>query len=120
MSTAQPSRVLERSFSREEIGFALAWEIHAPGLGGWTVTHDEDNDGVEVLLVDPPLVFGDGFELRLEADSVVIVSPIGQHRAPTLREALLLICPLSPVALEQVDCLAAAPEPDFPADLPPF
>ena len=112
MSTFQP-RVKGRSFSHPELAFALAWEVYAPGLGGWTVTPDEGDDGAIVLLVDPPLVCGDGFELRPDADGVLITSSLGQHRAPTLRDALLLICPLSPAALGGAERLAAAPEVGF-------
>ena len=120
MSISQPEHLLGRLFSRTEIAFALAWEVHAPGLGGWTVAQDEDEDGTDVLLVDPPLVFGEGFEVRPDAAGIVITSALGRHRAPTLRDALLLICPLSPAALEATDLLALAPELDVRAELPPF
>lgn len=100
-----------QSFSQQDIAFALAWEVHAPGLGGWTVQSDTDEDGTDMLLVDPPLVYGDGFLVRPDGSGVVITSPLGTHRAATLRDALLLICPLGREALESVELLAALPEP---------
>lgn len=103
------------------MAFALAWEVHAPGLGGWTVMHDTDEDGGGLLLVDPPLVYGDGFVVRQAGDHVEVTSPLGRHRAATLRHALLLICPLGREALEAVERLAALPEPALgpAAALPP-
>lgn len=100
-----------RPFSEQDIAFALAWEVYAPGLGGWTVQIDTDEDGTDTLLVDPPLVYGDGFVVRLDAGGVLVTSPLGIHRASTVRDALLLICPLSGEALDAVERLAAMPEP---------
>ncbi len=99
------------SFSTEDIAFALAWEVHAPGLGGWTVQQDVEDDGTDLLLVDPPLVYGDGFTVRPDRDGVRVVSPLGEHRAATLRDALLLICSLGRETLEKVERLAAMPVP---------
>ena len=98
-------------FEASDLAFALAWEVYAPGLGGWTVLVDSDESGEEFLLVDPPLVFGDGFMIRPEGAETVITCPIGTYRAATLREAMLLICPLAPDALDAVEKLAAAPVP---------
>ncbi|GAC1337549.1 MAG: hypothetical protein NVSMB18_02630 [Acetobacteraceae bacterium] len=92
------------------MSFALAWEIYAPGLGGWTVQVDEDDDGTEYLLVDPPLVYGDGFSVRPDGGDAVIRWTDGMRRVPDLRSAMLLICPLSPDALAAVELLAATPE----------
>ncbi len=63
-----------------------------------------------MLLVDPPLVYGDGFTLRSGPRGVVITSPLGTHCAPTLRDALMLICPLGHEQLQAVEQLAGAPE----------
>ncbi len=100
-------------FAAADIAFALAWEIYAPGLGGWTVHIDLDEGGDEFMLVDPPLVYGDGFVVRLDGNGAVITSPDGLHRAANLREAMLLICPLSPDALQAVEKLALAPAPSL-------
>jgi hypothetical protein len=96
-------------FSAQEFAFALAWELYAPGLGGWTVQRDTEDEGDQIILVDPPLVYGDGFMLRKDAEGVRITSPIGVHRAATLRDALLLICPLGREALDSADQMAALP-----------
>ena len=112
---ATPSRSTTRPpalpFSEQDLAFALAWEVHAPGLGGWTVQIDTDEEGADMLLIDPPLVYGDGFVVRLDAAGVLVTSPLGLHRAPTVRDALLLICPLGREALDAVERLAALPEP---------
>lgn len=99
-------------FTEREFAFALAWELYAPGLGGWTVQRDEEEDGTPYLLVDPPLVYGDGFVLRRDAQGVSISSTLGVHRTATLREALLLVCPLATEALDAADRMAALPSGD--------
>lgn len=98
-------------FSDGDFAFAMAWEVFAPGLGGWTVTRDVDEDETEMMMVDPPLVYGDGFVLRPMANGVQISSPLGVHVTPSLPAALLLICPLPTDALAEVERLAAAPTP---------
>lgn len=108
-----PLHTASETFSAQEFAFALAWELYAPGLGGWTVQRDVEEDGTGSILVDPPLVYGDGFVLRRDAEGVCIVSPLGVHRAPTLRDALLLICPLEREALAAADQMAALPTGDL-------
>ncbi len=100
-------------FTAQEFAFALAWELYAPGLGGWTVQRDAEEDGETFMLVDPPLVYGDGFVLRKDAKGVSISSPLGAHRAANLREALLLVCPLGREALDAADRMAALPTEDI-------
>ncbi len=108
-----PSRTQLVGFTDREFAFALAWELYAPGLGGWTVQRDEEEDGMGFFLVDPPLVYGDGFVLRRDAQGVSITSPLGSHRAASLRDALLLICPLGSEALDAADRMAALPNRDL-------
>lgn len=111
-SSAQPSLSdAAPCFSARDVAFALAWGVHAPGLGGWTVQSDQEDDGSELLLVDPPLVYGDGFVLRPDSNGVSISSALGKHWAASVREALLLICPLGPEALAAAELLADAPDP---------
>ena len=100
-------------FSQQEFAFALAWEVYAPGLGGWTVQRDIEDDGTPFILVDPPLVYGDGFLLHKDGDGISIRSPLGTHRAASLREALLLICPLGRDVLDAADRMAALPTADL-------
>lgn len=108
---ADPStRIATRRLSEADIAFAMAWEVHAPGLGGWTVQVDTDDDGTECLHVDPPLVYGDGFTVWREAEQALISWSSGSLRVGSVRDAMLTICPLSPEALEQAEVLAAAPE----------
>ena len=110
-----PSRLANCTASRRltaaELAFAQAWEVHAPGLGGWTVIADLEDDGSECLYVDPPLVFGEGFVVRPGPDHVTISWPNGSMQVASVRDAMLAICPLSPDALKLVDMLADAPEP---------
>ncbi len=110
-SLSERLRGVVPSFSTDDIAFALAWEVYAPGLGGWTVERDVEEDGTDLLLVDPPLVYGDGFVVRPGRDGVHVASTLGVHRAATLRDALLLICPLGAEALDKVERLAGMPAP---------
>src|SRR3954470_7363902 len=100
-------------FSPAEVAFALAWALYAPGLGGWSVEVDNSEAGITLLLVDPPLVCGDGFQVQIDGNDITISWSGGERRVATLREAMLLICPLRPAALAAVDALAMAPEPSF-------
>lgn len=100
-----------RRFASSDVAFALAWEIHAPGLGGWTVMIDEDEDGSEYLVVDPPLVYGAGFMVRPLGAAAEISWEQGTLLVDNVREAMLRICPLSPDALAAVEQLADAPAP---------
>ena len=100
-------------FAPEDVAFALAWEVYAPGLGGWTVQMDEDDDGSEFLLVDPPLVYGDGFTVRRGPAGATVTWREGAVDAASVRDAMLKICPLSPESLKAVDLLASAPAPKF-------
>ncbi len=109
---AQPTaRSGPSRFEPADLAFALAWEVYAPGLGGWSVLVDTDENGGEYLLVDPPLVYGDGFVVCPDDTGTVITCSTGTYRASNLREAMLLICPLSPDALAAVERLAEAPVP---------
>jgi hypothetical protein len=108
-----PKRTHTGTFSAAELEFALAWAVFAPGLGGWTVQADISEDGAKSLLVDPPLVYGDGFQLWLDGPETVISWSAEERRVATLREAMLLICPLSPEALAAVEALTAASESTF-------
>lgn len=106
-------------FDAAEIAFALAWQHHAPGLGGWSVCVDAGPDGAQEVLVDPPLVFGDGFRVMPDAQGATITWTDGFRRVASLREAMLLICPLSAEALamieQQAGCHAGATTADDPA-----
>lgn len=101
------------AFTAQEFAFALAWEIYAPGLGGWTVQRDSEEDGGDLILVDPPLVYGDGFVVQKNGEGVSITSALGLHRAASLRDGLLLICPLGREALDAADRMAALPIEDL-------
>ena len=100
-----------RGFSKRDLAFAFAWEIYAPGLSGWNISVDPEEAAADLILVDPPLVYGDGFTVRKSESGVEIKWSGGRESAATLRDALLLICPLAPEALAAADGLAALPEP---------
>jgi hypothetical protein len=102
-----------RRLAPNEVAFALAWEVHAPGLGGWTVIIDEDEDGSEYLVVDPPLVYGAGFQVRPLGAAAEIIWDQGTLLVENVRAAMLKICPLSPDALAAVEQLADAPTPEI-------
>ena len=97
-------------FDPADLAFARAWEVYATGLGGWTVLVDTDENGVQELYVDPPLVYGDGFRIRREGSEVVVHWPSGSIRTSSVRKALLALCELPPDALMAVERLTAAPD----------
>lgn len=108
-ATPSNTRPASGSFSPADSAFALAWEVYAPGLTGWTVLVDNDDEGAEIMLVDPPLAYDNGFTLRPDGRDIIVSWSGGQRRASSVREALLLLCPLAPEHLIAADALAAAP-----------
>ncbi len=107
------------TFKRREVRWATdGWAAVAPGYGGWHVAFEDWGRGRQ-LAVYPPTVFhthrtGLGFVVSAEPDGIVVE---GQgdwgdlwHLAtfPTLREALLHLCPLTPEQLVMADVLGTA------------
>ena len=98
-------------FPLDDLRFALAWSTAAPGFGGWRVEVVQVSSG-EMVDVVPP---GAEFPVFCVLPRVGYVEVIWEHaadagggqatvaRPPTLREALLLLCPLSAECLAEID-----------------
>ncbi len=111
-------------FSPEDVRWASAWAEVAPGLGGWGVSFAQDaepgNDAEpgesgQVLFAYPPSPMRglgtlprEPWAITATAEGVLIGDSDYQDiAAPTLRDALLIVCPLSPDQMAEADALAA-------------
>ncbi len=102
-----PSResktVRPTTFPVDDLLFALAWSRLAPGLGGWRLAVIEIDTGEMIEIILPGAEFPVFLILpRRRHVELIRERPIeaggGQVRVatlPTLREAVLLLCPLS-------------------------
>ena len=111
--------ILNRSISADscavfpvaELRFALAWSAVAPGFGGWKVAVTHISSG-EMIDVFPP---GAEFPVFCVIPRTGHVDVIRERPAetgggqeivaqpPTLRDALLLLCPLGPGCIAEID-----------------
>ena len=108
------------SFRPEDVRWALAWEEVAPGLGGWRLIFEKDEEGDEVAFAYPPspirrLVEREPWSITMTAEGVridgrdddLIDGECQGIEARSLRDALLIVCPLSPEQMAEADALAA-------------
>jgi hypothetical protein len=98
-------------FPIADLRFALAWSAAAPGFGGWRVEVVQISSG-EMLDVIPP---GAQFPVFWVVPRVGHVEVVWEHsaeagggqvtvaRPSTLRDALLLLCPLGAECLADID-----------------
>ncbi len=100
------------SFPIGDLQFALAWSQVAPGIGGWRLTVSEMTSG-EMVEVTPPGAEFPTFYILPRAGLVEIIRERamevggGQVRVgsvSSLKDAVLLLCPLSPAVVAQIDC----------------
>ena len=99
------------AFSIADLRFALGWSAVAPGFGGWRVEVVQISTG-EMLDVTPPGAAFPVFCVMPRAGHVVVVhehaaeaggGQVTVARPRTLRDALLLLCPLDPACLADLD-----------------
>ena len=98
-------------FPIADLRFALAWSAAAPGLGGWRIEVVQISSG-EMVDVIPP---GADFPVFCVLPRIGHVELIWEHAADaggeqamvaqpsTLRDALLLLCPLGAECLAEID-----------------
>ncbi|HEY0205529.1 MAG TPA: hypothetical protein VGC15_15395 [Acetobacteraceae bacterium] len=98
-------------FPIADLRFALAWSAAAPGYGGWRIEVVQISSG-EMVDVVPP---GAQFPVFWVVPRVGHVEVMWEHsaeagggqvtvaRPSTLRDALLLLCPLSAECLASLD-----------------
>ena len=98
-------------FPLEDLQFALAWSQVAPGIGGWKLTVSEMTTG-EIVEVTPPgaefpvfyvLPRPNGVEIIRERVIEVGGGQVPVALLPTLRDAVLLLCPLGPEATQHAE-----------------
>ena len=99
----------QTTFPVEDLQFAIAWSRLAPGWGGWQASVSEMATG-EIVEVTPPgaefplfyiLPRACGVEVIRERVMEVGGGQVSVATVPTLRDAVLLLCPLGPDALAQ-------------------
>lgn len=98
-------------FPVADLRFALAWSRAAPGLGGWQVTITQISSGEMVDVIPPGAEFPVFYilprtghvELVRERSIEVGGGQVVVARCPTLRDALLLLCPLSQECLAGIE-----------------
>jgi len=109
-------------FDRSDVLYALEWAALAPGIGGWTVLLDS-HEITRLVSVIPPGLAYPAFTMT-RADGAVSLSHVRPSAAPhpsrevarlaSLREAVLLLCPLSDEDIATVDeaMTMLSPRPD--------
>lgn len=106
---------LHAAFPVEDLRFALAWSRMAPGFGGWQLGVSEMASG-EMVEVIPPGAEFPVFYVLPRAGCVEVIrervievggGQVSVATVPTLRDAVLLLCPLGPEAMAQANEAAA-------------
>ena len=103
------------AFSIADLRFALAWSAVAPGFGGWRAEVVQISTG-EMLDVTPPGAESPVFCVMPRAGHVEVIrerpaeaggGQVTVARPRTLRDALLLLCPLDAACLAELDAQRA-------------
>lgn len=98
-------------FPIADLRFALAWSVAAPGFGGWRVEVVQISSG-EMVDVIPPGAEFPVFSVVPRTAHVEVIweraadaggGQVIVARPSSLREALLLLCPLSADCLADID-----------------
>jgi len=98
-------------FPLADLRFALAWSAAAPGFGGWRVEVVQISSGEMVDVVPPGSQFPvfwvvpriGHVEVVWEKSAEAGGGQVTVARPSTLRDALLLLCPLSAECLADID-----------------
>ena len=98
-------------FPIADLRFALAWSAAAPGYGGWRIEVVQISSGEMVDIVPPGAEFPvfcvvprtGHVEVMWERSADAGGGQVTVARPSTLRDALLLLCPLSAERLTDVD-----------------
>jgi hypothetical protein len=105
-----PAPPVEEVFAYADVLYALEWASLAPGLGGWTVLLDDDHETREILVI-PPGMEQPAFCIYRSGRDVLLswLRPTDPQRpefevarVASLREAVLLLCPLSEESIAAV------------------
>jgi hypothetical protein len=117
-SDASPSiPAASTCFSLSQHEWARAWAEVTPGWGGWTVNASINTDDVagvdtETLFIYPPCADEAAFAILPGLGDTVFLDVLfkddgGSGTYPSIWEALMVICELSPAQRAGVDALAA-------------
>ncbi|MGI4944347.1 MAG: hypothetical protein ACRYHQ_27950 [Janthinobacterium lividum] len=102
-------------FPIADLQFALAWSDAAPGFGGWRIEVVQISSGEMVDVVPPGAEFPvfwvvprtGHVEVMWEHSAEAGGGQVLVARPSTLRDALLLLCPLSAECLADIDRMLA-------------
>lgn len=117
-----PATPPDSVFHRADILYALEWAAAAPGIGGWNVLLDDEQQTRQVSVVPPGSEHATFFMNRVGSEvSLTWVRGAGERSAPvevarfaSLREAVRSLCALSD---EQVESVNDAMEALYPRSL---
>ncbi len=102
------------TFPVEDLKFAMAWSRVAPGIGGWQLAVSEMTSG-EIVEVTPPGAEFPVFYILQRLNGVEIIrervievggGQVSVAIVPTLRDAVLLLCPIGFENVAQIESCA--------------
>jgi hypothetical protein len=99
--------IVSSVFHPSDIEFARGWSAAAPGFGGWTLVLDRE-DAPQSVSVVPPGADDPAFVMTRGPRDVRLqrlrpgAEPEDIGTRPGLREALLMLCPLTEDALVEI------------------
>lgn len=101
---------VDGAFPVDDLSFAMAWSRVAPGIGGWRLAVSEMTSGEIVEIIPPGAKFPvfyvlprpGGAEIIWDCSTVVEDDQASLGLLPSLRDAVLLLCPLTSEVLAQV------------------
>lgn len=97
-------------FPIQDLHFAVAWSRVAPGIGGWQLSVSEMTTGEIVEVIPPGAEFPvfyllprpAGVEIIRERVMEVGGGQVSMATVPSLREAVLLLCPLNELGMAEL------------------
>ena len=104
-----PAPPAQAVFDRADVLYALEWAAVAPGIGGWTVLLDDEDQTREVSVVPPGMEQPAFCMTRVGRDVSLTWLRLGGRpdfevaRPASLREAVHLLCPLSEECTQAVN-----------------
>ena len=102
---------VDAAFPVGDLAFAMAWSRVAPGIGGWRLAVSEMTSGEIVEIIPPgaklPVFYvlprPGGAEIIWDCSTAVENDQVSLGLVPSLRDAVLLLCPLSLDLLAQIE-----------------
>jgi len=106
-----PAAPSDAVFHRADVLYALEWAASAPGIGGWNIVLDDEDQTRQVSVIPPGAERPTFFIARLGTEVVLTwlrttgerEGPVEVARFASLREAVRALCALSDEQLESVN-----------------